>query len=90
MRVQIRSRTGSIVLGVLGVVYLIAAVALLVLYVLDTWSAAALLDRLLQFALAAAAFISLWFISIAMTSLGISLRGRRDARTRRAGAEGAS
>jgi len=90
MRIQLRSRTGSIVVGILGVVYAVAAAAILVLYVVETWAAASLIDRALQLALAGVIVISAWFMIIAARSLGIPLSRRRGARPHRAGAAASS
>jgi hypothetical protein len=90
MRIQLRSRTGSIVIGILGVIYAVAAAAILVLYVVDTWAAASLTDRALQLVLCGAIFISAWFISISAHTLGISLRRRRGARPHPADAAASS
>jgi hypothetical protein len=90
MRMQLRSRTGSIVIGILGVIYAVAAAAILVLYVVDKWAAASLTDRALQLMLAGAIFVSAWFMFIAARGLGIPLSRRRGARPRRADAAGSS
>ena len=89
MRMQLRSRTGSIVIGILGVIYAVAAAVILVLYIIQTWAAASLTDRALQLVLAGAILVSAWFVIIAARSLGIPL-SRRGARPRRADAEESS
>jgi len=75
--VNIRSRLGNGVLGVLGAVYFLSATAIFVYYVVTTWGAAGMIDRLLQFALIACAIGGLLFIGIAADNLG--LRQRRDS-----------
>ena len=77
MRIALRSRTGNIVIAVLGVAYAVSAIALLVFYVMDTWGAAGLIDRVLQLALIGAAFAGLLFVAVAAQNLGYSLSGRR-------------
>lgn len=74
MRVQIKSRRGNIVIGVLGLIYAIAALILLVVHIVQTLGAASLTDRAIQILLVAAIAVSLWFIAIAARALGISLR----------------
>ena len=86
MRVALRSRAGNIVIAVLGVTYAVSAVILLVLYVLDTWGAASLIDRVLQLALVGAAIAGVLFIAIAGQNLGFSLTWRRDPPPHRGGA----
>jgi len=75
--IMIRSRFGNGVLGVLGAVYFLSATTILVYYVVTTWGAAGMIDRLLQFALIACAIGGLLFIGIAADNLG--LRRRRDS-----------
>ena len=75
--IMIRSRFGNGVLGVLGAVYFLSATTILVYYVVTTWGAAGMIDRLLQFALIACAIGGLLFIGIAADNLG--LRQRRDS-----------
>ena len=86
MRVRLRSRIGSIILGILGLTYAITATVLLILYVVDTWGAASLTDRALQVVLAGAVLVAAWFMTIAANSLGISLSRRRSVQPHRAGA----
>ena len=90
MRIQLRSRTGSIVIGILGITYAVAGAALLVLYVVDTWGAASLTDRALQIMLLGVVLVAAWFIFIAADNLGIPLTRRRGARPRRADAAASS
>ena len=49
VRIPIRSRFGNAVLGVLGVLYFVAATATLAYYIATNWGANGMVDRLLQF-----------------------------------------
>ena len=69
LRVPIRSRLGNSVLGFLGVVYFVSAVATLVYYVTTSWGAMGLTDNVLQMGLIAAAIGGLFFILIARQNL---------------------
>lgn len=72
MRIVIRSRSGNVVLAALGVTYVVSALVVLVWFVVDSWSAAAILDRALQLCLAASAACGIWFIVTALENLGVS------------------
>jgi hypothetical protein len=80
MLVEIRSRRWNIVIGVLGVVYAIAALVLLSVHIVQTWGAASLIDRAIQMALVMAIAVSIGFILIAARGLGIQLRRTRGTR----------
>lgn len=69
LRVSIRSRIGNVVLGVLGLVYFLAASVTLAYYVISNWGANSLVDLILQGALFVAAVVSLFFIFIAVDNL---------------------
>lgn len=84
MRVEIQSRRGNIVVGTLGIIYIISAVILLVIHASQTAGAASLTDRAIQVLLVAVIAVSVWFITIAARGLGMPLR--RGVRTDRAGA----
>ena len=71
MRIEVRSRTGNAVLGVLGGLYLISAVALLVYDLMQAWDAASMIDRAMQGALIISALVSLFFIFTALQNLGL-------------------
>ena len=71
MRIEVRSRTGNAVLGVLGVVYLISALALLAYDLVQTWGAAGTIDRAVQGALIVSAFAGIFFIMTALRNLGL-------------------
>ncbi len=75
-RVPIRSRLGNVVVGVLGVVYFLAAGATLIFYIASNWGANSLVDLALQGALCVAVVISLFFIAIAADNLGLRRSGR--------------
>ena len=77
MRVPIRSRFGNVVLGFLGVLYFLSALGTLVYYVMTTWGASSMIDRILQFCLLASALVGAFFVVIAAQNLGLSLPGKR-------------
>ncbi len=70
LRIPIRSRFGNVVLGVLGALYLVSATVTLVYYLVTTWGAAGLLDRLLQFSLLGSALAGVFFMVVALDNLG--------------------
>ena len=72
MRMVIRSRSGNFVLAALGVIYAVSALVVLVWFVVDSWSAAATLDRALQLCLAASVACGVWFTVTAVENLGVS------------------
>jgi hypothetical protein len=80
MLVEIRSRKWNLVIGVLGLIYAIAALVLLVVHIMQTMGAASLIDRAIQIALVTAMAVSFWFILIAARGLGIQLRRNRGTR----------
>jgi hypothetical protein len=69
MRLRVRSRIGNIVLAIVGGIYAVSALAILGWFVFDAWSASEISDRVLQFALAAAAVWGLWLASSARKNL---------------------
>jgi hypothetical protein len=71
-----RSRAGNVALAAAGTIYLLAAMALLVWYVVTSWSAAHLLDRVLQFGLICAGVVGLFFLALAAPKLGIGTHRR--------------
>lgn len=85
MRVEIHSRTGNAVLGVLGVLYLLAAAALLVYDIVETWGAASLTDRAIQILLILSAAAGAYFVLNASRNLSLRLR-RHEAPPHRGGA----
>lgn len=88
-RIRIQSRIGSSILVVLGAVYALAATALLVWFIADTWGAAGRTDHAMQFGLVLCAITGVCFVAIGLSSLDVrlarprpALRGRqRDAAT---------
>ncbi|HUP47531.1 MAG TPA: hypothetical protein VNA04_01950 [Thermoanaerobaculia bacterium] len=76
MRVEIRSRAGNAVIGILGVSYAVAAVVLLVVHFVQTLGAASLTDRAIQVLLLMVLAVSLWFVSIAARGLGLRMAQR--------------
>lgn len=73
---EVRSRSGNAILGGLGVVYLVAALVLLVLHVVQTWGAASMLDRVVQAVLVLSAAAGMLFVSISARNLGFRLLRR--------------
>ena len=71
MRLPVHSRSGNIVFAVLGSVYAVSALSILVWFVVEVWDAAKLSDRVLQFALAAAAVCGFWIALRALENLGL-------------------
>ena len=69
MRVVIRSRVGSVVLAVLGVLYSLSATAVLLYYIVSNWGANGLTDYVLQFALLCAAIGGVLFFMIGFVNL---------------------
>ena len=79
MRIEVRSRTGNAVLGIVGLVYVSAAFTLLVYDLMQTWSAASLVDYAMQIVLLGSALIGVLFVIVAARNLGLHL-SRREAR----------
>jgi hypothetical protein len=59
------------VLAFIGSVYAISALSILIWFVLEVWGAARMSDRVLQFALAAAAVCGIWIAARALENLGL-------------------
>lgn len=72
-RVVVHSRSGNIVLAVLGAVYAVGAIAALIAFALDVQGAAAIIDRALQFGLVVAAACGVWFLVTGLENLGVHL-----------------
>jgi hypothetical protein len=83
MRLPVRSRSGNIVLAVVGSIYAVSALSILVWFLLEVGSAARLSDRVLQLALAAAAVCGIWIAAHALENLG--LRHQRPWQAHKAG-----
>jgi hypothetical protein len=75
MSMRLHSRWGSVVLGVIGCVYAIAALAILGWAVPTTGSFAGFLDYVFYLALVVAAATGVWFVALASSSLGIHFEG---------------
>lgn len=73
MRIEVRSRRGNAILGVLGALYLVSAIVLFVYDLMQTWGAASLIDRTAQIALAGCALAGLFFLLNAARNLGVRL-----------------
>lgn len=71
---RLHSRWGSIVLGVVGAVYVIAALGLLSISIPWIGEFAGKKDYLVFMAVSGAAAIGMWFVVIALTSLHVHLR----------------
>jgi hypothetical protein len=70
MRLPVRSRSGNIVLAIMGSIYAVSALSILAWFVLESWRAADMSDRLLQLALAGAVASGTWLALRAMKNLG--------------------
>ena len=76
-RIEIRSRSGNVALAVIGAIYLIIAVATLMFYLVTSWGASALTDRVLQLALAGSALVGAFFLATGASNLGVHFGARR-------------
>ena len=72
-RVIVRSRSGNVVLAVLGALYVLSALAALVALAVEVWNAAAFTDRALLIGLVAAAGCGIWFLETGLENLGVRL-----------------
>ena len=86
MRIEVRSRAGNAVLAVLGVFYLISAVALFAYDLVQTWGAASMMDRAVQLALIISAIAGVMFILIARRNFGVRGVSHHEAQLHREGA----
>lgn len=77
LAVKVRSRIGNIVMAVIGVLYAVAAPALLVWYVVDTWRAVSRADILIGVSLLVASFAGIVLLQSGVRNL---LRNRAGAR----------
>jgi hypothetical protein len=75
-RVVLRSRSGNVLLAVVGAVYAVAAIAALVMLVMDVWNALSLTSLAMMAALVAAAACGIWFLKSGLENLGIHIAGR--------------
>jgi hypothetical protein len=94
LRISIGSRVGNVVLGVLGAIYFVSAIATLAYYIFTSWGAMGFTDYILQLALIASAIGGLLFVAIAANNLGLmpwrrgaaaKSRSSRDRQTASAG-----
>lgn len=79
VRLPVRSRSGNVVLALLGGIYALSAVVVLALFVRDVWSTLGTTDLILQMALLIAAAGGIWFIVIALENLGLRQAQQRSA-----------
>lgn len=70
-RVIVHSRSGNIVLAVLGALYAVGAIAALIAFVQEVRGAAAITDRAMQLGLVIAAACGVWFVVTALENLGV-------------------
>jgi di/tricarboxylate transporter len=70
-RVVVRSRSGNVVLTVLGAIYALGAAAAFVAFVVDVWAAAGMIDRALLIGLVAAAVCGIWLLVTGLENLGV-------------------
>jgi len=70
-RVVVRSRSGNVVLAVLGALYAFSALAVLVALVVEVWNAAAIIDHAFLLGLVAAAGCGVWFLETGLENLGV-------------------
>ena len=87
LRVRIRSRVGNLVLGALGAVYGVSAVALLILFVAQSWGATSITERGLQMLLVISTVVGAWFVLAARANLNETAKSPQHARQHRASAE---
>jgi hypothetical protein len=73
-QVPVRSRSGNRALATIGALYALSSIAVLIWFVTDVWTAAAVVDLLLQLAVAGSAVCGAWFCAIAFRNLGIRPR----------------
>ena len=71
MRLPVHSRSGNVVLAVIGSVYALSALSILIWFVLEVWGAARMSDHVLQVALVAAAACGFWIAAHALKNLGL-------------------
>lgn len=79
MRLPVRSRSGNLMLAVLGAIYAVGAIVVLAWLVIDGGNALAMIDRILQLALLVAAACGVWFIVNALENLGLRHAQQRSA-----------
>lgn len=70
-RVIVRSRSGNVVLAVLGALYAFSALAVLVALAVEVWHAAAITDSALLLGLIGAVGCGIWFLETGLENLGV-------------------
>lgn len=70
-RVVVHSRSGNVVLAVVGAVYALGAVAAFIAFAINVWNAAGLIDRALMIGLVVAAVSGVWFLVTGLENLGV-------------------
>ena len=88
MKIQVHSRIGNGVIGVLGAIYTVAAIALFAVHVRTTWNAAGLIDYAVALVLMGSAAAGIFFILTAAQNLELPLRHREAPPHRAAAAAG--
>ena len=73
-RVVLQSRLGNMALAVAGVVYIVAAVGLLVWNAATAWGTAGLKDNLVSFVLAGTVVAGAWIVANSAANLGLWMR----------------
>lgn len=76
-RIEIRSRSGNVVLAVIGAIYFVCGIGTLLFYLVTSWGAAAMIDHLLQLTLAGSALAGAFFLATAAGNLGVGVKPRR-------------
>lgn len=71
LSIQVRSRSGNVILALMGVVYTAAAVTLATWLVRDSWQAIGRSEMALLLLLGTSAIAGVWFVRIALESLGM-------------------
>jgi MFS superfamily sulfate permease-like transporter len=74
VRVLLRSRRGNLLIATLGVVYAIAASAVLTVFVIDAWRASSLAELMMQAGLLACVACGVWIAAVGLQNLGIGAR----------------
>ncbi len=82
MRIEVRSRVGNAILGVVGVLYVCAGAALLIYDLVQTWGASSLVEHAVQLALIVSVISGAFFAVTAVRNLSPP---RHEARHRREG-----
>ena len=72
-RVIVRSRSGNVVLAVLGALYAFSALAVLVALAVEIWNAAAITDSALLLGLIVAVGCGVWFLETGLENLGVRM-----------------